>query len=393
VRPFARVILIVIDSLGTGELPDAAAYGDEGSDTLGNLARLIPLSLPHMRALGLGRVAALNAAPEPALAGAFGRMAEASPGKDSVTGHWEMAGIVLARPFPTFPAGFPQPVIDELERRIGRRTLGNLVASGTEIIDRLGAEHLRTGCPIVYTSADSVLQIAAHEATVPIDDLYRMCEAAFEIACQGLGVGRVIARPFEGRPGAFRRTVRRHDYALEPIAPTLLDALAAAGHEVVSIGKVNDLFAGRGISRSQPTISDADGMARVSAELGTMTGGLLFANLVDSDTQHGHRNDPDGYARNLESIDQWVGTVLPALRPDDLFVLTGDHGNDPTTPSTDHSREHVPVLLAGPRVRRGADIGVRQTFADLGQTVAENFNVGPLAHGTSFLESIRVEHP
>ena len=392
-RPFARVILVVIDSLGTGELPDAAAYGDEGSDTLGNLARVIPLSLPHMRALGLGRVAALNAAPEPALAGAFGRMAEASPGKDSVTGHWEMAGIVLARPFPTFPAGFPPPVIDELERRIGRRTLGNVVASGTEIIDRLGAEHLRTGFPIVYTSADSVLQIAAHEATVPIDDLYRMCEAAFEIACQGLGVGRVIARPFEGRPGAFRRTVRRHDYALEPTAPTLLDALTAAGHEVASIGKVNDLFAGRGISRSQPTISDADGMARVSAELGTMTGGLLFVNLVDSDTQHGHRNDPAGYARNLESIDQWVGTVLPALSPDDLFVLTGDHGNDPTTPSTDHSREHVPVLLAGPRVRRGADIGVRQTFADLGQTVAENFDVGPLAHGTSFLESIRVEHP
>ena len=204
-------------------------------------------------------------------------------------------------------------MIDELERRIGRRTLGNVVASGTEIIDRLGAEHLRTGFPIVYTSADSVLQIAAHEATVPIDDLYRMCEAAFEIACQGLGVGRVIARPFEGRPGAFRRTVRRHDYALEPTGPTLLDALTAAGHEVVSIGKVNDLFAGRGISRSQPTISDADGMARVSAELGTMTGGLLFVNLVDSDTQHGHRNDPAGYARNLESIDQWVGTVLPAL--------------------------------------------------------------------------------
>ena len=206
-RPFARVILIVIDSLGAGELPDAAAYGDEGSDTLGNLARAVPLALPHMRALGLGRVAALNAAPEPELAGAFGRMAEASPGKDSVTGHWEMAGIVLARPFPTFPAGFPPSVIEELERRIGRRTLGNVVASGTEIIDRLGAEHMQTGRPIVYTSADSVLQIAAHEEIVPIGDLYRMCEAAFDIACRGLGVGRVIARPFEGRPGAFRRTV------------------------------------------------------------------------------------------------------------------------------------------------------------------------------------------
>ena len=391
-RPFARVILIVIDSLGAGELPDAAAYGDEGSDTLGNLARVVPLALPNMRALGLGRVAALNAAPEPALVGAFGRMAEASAGKDSVTGHWEMAGIVLSRPFPTFPAGFPPPVLEELERRIGRRTLGNVVASGTEIIDRLGAEHMQTGYPIVYTSADSVLQIAAHEAIVPIGDLYRMCEAAFEIAGRGLGVARVIARPFEGRPGAFRRTVGRHDYALEPIGPTLLDALTAAGHEVASIGKVNDLFAGRGISRSQPTTSDADGMSRVSAELGTMTGGLLFVNLVDSDTQHGHRNDPAGYARNLESIDQWVGTVLPRLGADDLFVLTGDHGNDPTTPSTDHSREHVPVLAAGPRVRPGADVGVRKSFADLGQTVADNFGVGPLANGTSFLETIRVEH-
>ena len=386
------MILVVIDSLGVGELPDAAAYGDEGSDTLGNLARVVPLALPHMRTLGLGRVAALNDVPESALTGAFGRMAEASAGKDSVTGHWEMAGIVLDRPFPTFPGGFPSPVIEELERRIGRRTLGNVVASGTEIIDRLGVEHMQTGYPIVYTSADSVLQIAAHETVVPIDDLYRMCETAFEIAGRGLGVGRVIARPFEGRPGAFRRTVRRHDYALEPIGTTLLDTLTGAGHEVVSIGKVADLFAGRGISRSHPTTSDADGMARVSAELGTMTGGLVFVNLVDSDTQHGHRNDPAGYARNLEAIDDWLGSVLSRLVSDDLFVVTGDHGNDPTTPSTDHSREHVPVLLAGPRVRPGADIGTRETFADLGQTIAANFGVGPLANGTSFLETIRVEH-
>ena len=392
-RPFDRVILIVIDSLGAGELPDAAAYGDEGSDTLGNLARVIPLAVPNMRALGLGRVAALNAAPEPELTGAFGRMAEASAGKDSVTGHWEMAGIVLERPFPTFPTGFPQPVIEELEARIGRRTLGNVVASGTEIIDRLGAEHMETGRPIVYTSADSVLQIAAHEDVIPIAELYRICEAAFEIAGRGLGVGRVIARPFEGRPGAFRRTIRRHDYALEPTGPTLLDALTGAGYPVVSIGKVNDLFAGRGVSRSVPTASDADGMARVAGELRSLTGGLLFVNLVDSDTQHGHRNNPAGYADNLEAIDLWLGEVLPRLAPDDLFVVTGDHGNDPTTPSTDHSREHVPVLLAGPRVRRGADIGVRKTFADLGQTIAENFGVGPLAHGVSFLEIIRVEHP
>jgi phosphopentomutase len=392
VRPFARVILIVIDSLGAGELPDAAAYGDAGSDTLGNLARAVPLAVPHLRALGLSRVAAINPADEPPPVGAYGRMAEASAGKDSVTGHWEIAGVVLSQPFPTFPRGFPPGVIERLEAQIGRKTLGNVVASGTDIIERLGAEHMATGRPIIYTSADSVLQIAAHEAVVPIDELYRICEVAFEIAARGLGVGRVIARPFEGRPGAFKRTVRRHDFALEPADPTLLDALAAAGYEVVSIGKVHDLFAGRGISRSQPTTSDEDGMARVSAELATMTGGLLFVNLVDSDTLYGHRNDAAGYARNLESIDQWVGTLLPRLAADDLLVLTGDHGNDPTTPSTDHSREHVPVLLAGPRVRRGADIGLRPTFADLGQTVAENFGVGPLPHGTSFLEAIRVEH-
>jgi phosphopentomutase len=393
VRPFGRVILIVIDSLGAGELPDAAAYGDEGSDTLGNLARVVPLQLPHMRALGLGCVAALNPTAEPELRGAFGRMAEASAGKDSVTGHWEMAGIVLERPFPTFPDGLPRAVIEELEARIHRRTIGNVVASGTEVIDRLGAEHMATGHPIVYTSADSVLQIAAHEDVIPIAELYRICEAAFEIAARGLGVARVIARPFEGRPGAFRRTVRRHDYALEPTGPTLLDALSATGFPVVSIGKVNDLFAGRGISRAVPTTSDADGMALVTAELESMAGGLLFVNLVDSDTLYGHRNDPAGYARNLEAIDGWLGGVLPRLAPDDLLVVTGDHGNDPTTPSTDHSREHVPVLLTGPRVRRGADIGVRKTFADLGQTVAHNFGVGPLPHGVSFLETIRVEHP
>ncbi|HEY6509340.1 MAG TPA: phosphopentomutase [Vicinamibacterales bacterium] len=391
--PFGRVFLVVIDSLGVGELPDAAAYGDEGSDTVGNIARMVPLATPHLRSLGLAHVARVNAAPSPPLRGAFGRMAEASPGKDSVTGHWEMAGIVLSSPFPTFPAGFPPGVIAEIEARIGRATIGNVVASGTAIIDQLGAMHLATGHPIVYTSADSVLQIAAHEGIVPIDEQYRMCEAAFDVACRGLGVGRVIARPFEGEPGAFRRTSRRHDYALEPRGETLLDQLSTAGHPVVSVGKVRDLFAGRGIGRAVPTASDADGMRQVLAEMGSMTEGLLFANLVDSDTLYGHRNDWAGYARNLESVDQWLGTVCDTLRQDDLLIVTGDHGNDPTTPSTDHSREFVPVLMAGPRVRPGVDVGTRPTFADLGQTIAANFGVGPLAHGASFLEAIRVDHP
>jgi phosphopentomutase len=387
------VILVVVDSMGAGELPDAALYGDEGSDTLGNLARAVPLALPNLRALGLGHVARLGPPPDAPARGAFGRMAEASPGKDSVTGHWEIAGLVLERPFPTFPQGFSRELLDPIEARIGRRFIGNVVASGTEIIDRLGPEHMDTGRPIVYTSADSVFQIAAHEQVIPIDELYRMCEVAFEVAGTGWGIGRVIARPFEGQPGAFRRTARRHDYALTPGGRTLLDALTADGHEVVSIGKVRDLFAGRGIGRAASTANDAEGMALVSAEVRRGGTGLVFANLVDSDTQFGHRNDPAGYAANLEAIDRWIGTLVPELGDDDLLVVTADHGNDPTTPSTDHSREFVPVVAAGPRVRAGADIGTRATFADLGQTIAANFGVAPLAHGTSFLEAIRVDHP
>jgi phosphopentomutase len=387
------VFLVVVDSMGAGELPDAALYGDEGSDTLGNLARAIPLALPHLRSLGLGHAARLVPPPVAPPRGAFGRMAEASPGKDSVTGHWEIAGLVLDQPFPTFPHGFSRDLLDPIEARIGRRFIGNVVASGTEIIDRLGQQHMETGRPIVYTSADSVFQIAAHEQVIPIDELYRMCEVAFEVAGTEWGIGRVIARPFDGSPGAFRRTSRRHDYALTPTGRTLLDALTAEGHEVVAIGKVRDLFAGRGITRATGTASDAEGMALVTEEVRRDGRGLVFVNLVDSDTQYGHRNDPAGYAANLEAIDRWVGSLVPELRQDDLLVVTADHGNDPTTPSTDHSREFVPVVAVGARVRAGADIGIRATFADLGQTIAANFGVAPLAHGTSFLEAIRVDHP
>jgi phosphopentomutase len=299
-----------------------------------------------------------------------------------------MAGVVLDRPFPTFPDGFPPAVIAEFERRIGRGSLGNVVASGTEIIERLGDEHVRTGKPIVYTSADSVFQIAAHEDVIPIAEQYRMCEAAFDLVGRGLGVGRVIARPFVGGSGAYRRTANRHDYALEPAGVTLLDAMTSAGHDVVAIGKIRDLFAGRGVTRAVPTVSDADGIAALTRTLADTADGLVFVNLVDSDTQYGHRNDAPGYAANLEAIDAGLAEAARGLRSRDLLVVTADHGNDPTTPSTDHSREHVPVLIIGERVPAGCDLGTRTTFADLGQTIAENFGVGPLAHGRSFLADL-----
>jgi phosphopentomutase len=390
-RP-SRVILIVLDSVGVGELPDAGSYGDDGSDTLGNISRHSRLRLPALCSLGLRRVGFI-AGEEPDgtdVRGAFGRMAEASPGKDSVTGHWELMGLVLDRPFPVFPDGFPPGVISAFEERIGRPVLGNKAASGTVIIDELGPEHLRTGRPIVYTSADSVFQIAAHEDIVPVLELYRYCEIAFELVGVGHGVGRVIARPFVGVPGAFERTANRRDFALTPIAPTLLDRLTEAGIPVVAIGKIEDLFAGRGMSSAVHTTSDTHGMDEVERALDTTPRGLIFANLVDFDTVYGHRNDPAGYAANLERFDARLSALMPRLGTADLLVVTADHGNDPTTPSTDHSREHVPLLVFGQSVRAGLDLGTRSTFADLGQTIAELFGVGPLEHGTSFLGQILV---
>ncbi len=393
VPPFRRVILIVLDSAGIGELPDAATYEDQGSNTLGNIARVTPLGLPTLRSLGLDRLVALGHGPAKAGCrerpiGAFGRMAEASAGKDSVTGHWEMMGLVLDRPFPTFPTGFPPDLIAEYERRIGRGTIGNEGASGTEIISRLGPEHLRTGKPILYTSADSVFQVAAHEEVVPVEELYRMCEAGVDLFVRGVGIARVIARPFVGVPGAFTRTANRRDYALEPLSDTLLDRLTARGIPVAAIGKIHDLFAGRGIDRSWRSRSDSDGLDLLQSAMGEIHDGLIFVNLVDSDTLYGHRNDISGYAANLEGIDTRLAAILQELRTGDLLVVTADHGNDPTTPSTDHSREYVPLLLAGPRVRAGADLGTRATFADLGQTLADNFGVPRLEHGASFLEDV-----
>lgn len=386
---FSRAIVIVLDSVGVGELPDARAYGDEGSDTLGHIAAAVPLRVPALASLGLGRLVRLDAAGDVRPRGAYGRMAERSAGKDSVTGHWELMGVVLDRPFPTFPDGFPATLIREFERRIGRPVLGNVAASGTEIIERLGREHLQTGSPIVYTSADSVFQIAAHERIVPVPQLYEWCEVAYALAVEGLGVGRVIARPFAGEPGSFSRTPNRHDYAMPPTGETLLDRLASRNIPVTSIGKIRDLFAGRGTGTAWTTKSDDEGMTRVEEAMARQESGLIFANLVDFDTQYGHRNDVAGYAANLERFDARLSVLLDRLRPGDLLVVTADHGNDPATPSTDHSREYVPLLIAGPGVKTDADLGTRATFADLGQTLAEVFAVDPLAHGTSFLAEIR----
>jgi len=376
-----------MDSVGVGALPDADRYGDVGSDTLGNIHRHVPLLVPMLRQLGLARVAAIGD-PSPAPVGAFGRMAEQSAGKDSVTGHWELAGVVLDRPFPTFPHGFPAAFMSAFEQRIGRATIGNTVASGTAVIEALGPDHMRTGSPIVYTSADSVLQIAAHEEVIPIDEQYRICQVAFDMAARGLGVARVIARPFLGAPGQFVRTTNRRDFAVAPSASTLLDALKDAGHPVVAIGKIEDLFARRGITHAAHTLSDDDGMDVLASALAGEAAGLVFANLVDFDTQFGHRNDVAGYAANLERFDRRLAGIIDLLTPHDLLVVTADHGNDPTTPSTDHSREYVPVLVCGEAVRAGVDLGTRTSFADLGQTVADLFGVPPLAHGTSFLAEV-----
>jgi phosphopentomutase len=388
VPPFTRAVVIVLDGVGIGELPDAAVYGDQGSDTLGNLARVVSLEVPTLRALGLAEVAAIGTPRPEAVRAAVGRMAEASPGKDSVTGHWELAGIVLDRAFTRFPGGFPASVIEEFSARTGRGVLGNSVASGTAILAQLGAEHMRTGKLIVYTSADSVFQIAAHEDVVPLAELYRACETAFSLVCTGLGVGRVIARPFVGVPGQFSRTSNRRDFALPPPGDTVLDRIVAGARPVVAVGKIEDLFAGRGITRSHHTQCDAEGMDRVVREMAEMDEGLIFANLVDFDTQYGHRNDPAGFAANLERFDERLAGVLPELRDRDLLVVTADHGNDPTTPGTDHSREYVPLLVTGAKVRPGVRLGTRQTFADVGQTLADAFGVEPLSHGTSFLADL-----
>ncbi len=390
-----RAIILVLDGVGIGEAPDTAAYGDLGSDTLGNVARAVGgLDLPHLRAAGLGnirtgadRLAPLEGVPPIARpTGAFGLMEPKSAGKDSTTGHWEIAGVHLAKPFPTYPHGFPPEVVAEFARRTGRPVIANVVGSGTAIIDRYADEHVRTGAWILYTSADSVFQVAAHEAVIPLPELYAGCQAAREMLVAPHDVSRVIARPFVGTRGAWKRTANRKDMSIEPPEETLLDALAAAGIPRTGVGKVDDLFARRGLEGGHTT-DNAEGVARILDWIRAGPDGLLFANLVDFDQQYGHRNDVPGFYQALRDFDAALPALTAALRPDDLLFITADHGNDPTTPSTDHARECVPVLALGARVRPVA-IGRRGTFSDLGATVAEWLGIAFRGRGSSFLRTI-----
>ena len=380
-----RAAIIVLDGLGIGPAADTAAYGDAGSDTLGNVARAVGgLDLPHLARLGLGHCAPLSGmAPAGAASAAYGVAEPTSPGKDSTTGHWELCGVVLPEPFPTYPAGFPPEIVAEFARRTGRGVLGNLPASGTAVLDRFGEQHRRTGEWIVYTSADSVFQVAAHEGTVPPAELYAGCRVARELLQGEHGVSRVIARPFIGEPGAWVRTAGRKDFSLAPPAPTLLDHLHAAHIPRVGVGKVDDLFSGRAIT-SIHTATNAEAYRLIESALTSMHRGLLLANVIEFDQTWGHRNDVAGFHEGLRELDQVLPRLLAAVREDDLVIFTADHGNDPTTPSTDHSREVVPLLVTGPRVRPVA-LGRRPTFADIGQTVADFLGVPPLAAGTSFL--------
>ena len=387
---FERVTWIVLDSVGIGELPDAAAYGDVGRSTLGHIAESRPLKLPNLVRVGLANITPLkflDAAVSPM--GAYGKGATHSPGKDTTTGHWEMAGVWLDQAFPVYPHGFPRQLIAEFEQRIGRATLGNKPASGTEIIKELGEAHMRTGKPIVYTSGDSVFQIAAHEDVIPIAELYRECEIARALLDGPHRVGRVIARPFAGAAPNFKRTTRRHDYAVDPPKPMLLDVLAERGVPVYGIGKIHDIYNGRGVEKYVTTTGNADGMAKLTAAVAERKRGLIFANLVDFDMLYGHRKDVDGFAGSLEEFDRMLAPFLGLLRATDLLLITADHGCDPDPrwATTDHSREYVPILAYSPGSGEGVNLGVRPTLADMGQTVAENFG-GRIPHGASFLEAV-----
>lgn len=386
-----RAIIIVLDSVGVGEMPDAASFGDEGSNTLGNLSRVFEdgLRLPNMGALGLGNIIDIRGvAPQARPAGGFGKCAERSPAKDTTLGHWEIAGVISARAFPTYPDGFPRAVLDRFEEAIGRRALDNGPASGTEIIQRLGDEHVATGFPIVYTSGDSVFQIAAHEGVAPPEQLYAWCRAAREILDGEHRVGRVIARPFTGTSGAYTRTRNRKDFSVEPPGPTLLDLAKEAGLESIGVGKIGDIFAHRGLTREIHTTSNEDGILATLLQINEAPDGLIFTNLVDTDMIYGHRNDTEGYRRALEEFDAMLPRIMQAMHPEDLLVLTADHGCDPTTPSTDHSREYTPLLVWGKGLEAGVNLGTRQTFADIAATVARFLGTAMPEAGRSFLNEL-----
>lgn len=385
-----RAIIIVLDSVGIGELPDAAKYGDVGSHTLDNIAKAMPgFSLPNLEKLGLGAIEGVKmfAVPD-RVTGAYGRNAERSAGKDTTTGHWEMAGVTLLKPFPTYPAGFPRDVIQAFEEAIGTKTLANEVASGTEIISRLGDEHVRTGFPIIYTSADSVFQIAAHEGIIPIERLYGICRIARKQLMGEHAVGRVIARPFEGESGHYRRTDRRRDFAVDPFRPTILDQVKAAGQEVRAVGKIEDIFNARGVTLAVHTHGNMDGVDRTLEWMRELFGGLLFVNLVDFDMLYGHRNDVKGYAEALEAFDRRLPEILSSMQDGDLLFITADHGCDPTTSSTDHSREYTPLLVAGRAIKPGTNLGTRGTSGDIAATVAQWLDVPAELEGSSFLNEL-----
>ena len=390
-REFERIFWIVLDSVGIGELPDAADYDDMGRSTLGHIAESRPLEIPNLVRLGLANIAPLkHQTPATAPLGAYGKGATRSPGKDTTTGHWEMAGVWLEQAFPVYKNGFPKELIEEFEKQIGRKTFGNKPASGTEIIKELGEEQVRTGKPIVYTSGDSVFQIAAHEEVIPIDELYRMCEIARKLLDGPHRVGRVIARPFMGTPGNFVRTTRRHDYAVDPPKPMLMDVLAERKVRVFGVGKIHDIYNGRGVEEYVTTKGNVDGMEKMTATVSERRSGLIFCNLVDFDMLYGHRKDVEGFAKSLEEFDRLLGEFLPLLSLSDMLMITADHGCDPDPrwATTDHSREYVPILAYSPGGGTGVNLGVRDTLADMGQTIAENFG-GTIPHGKSFLSEMR----
>jgi len=384
-----KVVIVVLDSVGVGESPDAHKYGDEGSNTIANTALAVGgLEIPNMQKLGIGNITNIKGAPaieKPE--GAFGKATEKSYGKDTTSGHWEIAGVISKRNFPVYPEGFPPEIIDEFEKRIGRKVLGNKPASGTAIIEELGEEHIKTGNPIVYTSADSVFQIAAHEEIIPVDELYDICKIAREILKGEHAVGRVIARPFVGKPGEFERTYNRADFSLKPPYETLLDKIIKRGYEVYSVGKIKDIFAGKGITKSYHTEGNMDGVDKTLIAMGELDKGLVFTNLVDFDMLYGHRNDPEGYGKALEDFDKRLPEILAKLDEEDVLIITADHGCDPTTESTDHSREYIPVLVYGHKIK-AVDLGILDSFSDIGQTVAELLGCEPLKNGKSFAKSL-----
>ena len=385
-----RAILIVMDSAGIGEMPDADKYGDVGSNTLVNIARTVGgLNVPNLEKLGLGHIEKIKGISSSCEAmGIYGKMQEKSAGKDTTTGHWEITGLILKTPFPTYPNGFPEEVISAFEKITGKKAIGNKPASGTEIIKELGEEHVKTGNPIVYTSADSVFQIACHEEIIPIKELYDMCKKARSVLTGNHCVGRVIARPFTGQVGSFQRTPRRHDYAVKPFEPTVLDFIEEKGLKVYGVGKIYDIFAGQGVSETISTKNNQDGINRTIEFMKSVEKGFIFTNLVDFDMLYGHRNDPKGYANCIEEFDRRLPEIIDLLRDDDILMITADHGCDPTVPGTDHTREHIPILVYGKKLKRGLNLGLRESFADIGATIGEIFKTEPVKNGKSFLSEI-----